>query len=359
MASTTLTGNKGEWSEIYTLLRLLADGHLHLGDAELRPIEGLILPILYVLRDEDTDGVVHSYQVLENEIELALPYASSEPISISRERLRREAEQLLLAINSARETTFSVQSVMPLLAELYIEKIKAPSRSKADIRLTIRDTRMGGTPTLGFSIKSKLGSPSTLLNASLATNVAYQLSPLLQLEVIEKCNKEKGFREKLSLLTRAGGHLTYVEVPDRCFRNNLTLIDSLLPEILAESLLIYYSGQASKLADIMQLLRIKNPLNFDLEHHDFYAYKMKKLLVEIALGMTPKKPWDGQYTASGGYIIVKREGDLVGYHFYDRNLLEEYLLMNTSFDTPSTTRHKFGSIDEFGRLLLNVQIRFR
>lgn len=359
MRSSALTGNKGEWSEIYALLRLLADGHLHLGDAELLPIEGLILPILYVLRDDDTDGAVRSYQVLEKEIELSLPDFSSEPIRISRERLRKEADQLLLAISSARETTFCIPSVMPLLSELYVEKIKAPSYSKADIKLTIRDTRMGGTPTLGFSIKSKLGSPSTLLNASLATNIAYQLSPLLQTEVIEKCNKEKGFREKLSILTRLGEHLIYTEVPDRCFQNNLKLIDSLLPEILAESLLIYYSGQASKLSDIMQILRVQNPLNFDLEQHDFYTYKMKKLLVEIALGMTPKRPWDGQYTASGGYIIVKREGDLVGYHFYDRNLLEEYLLMNTSFDTPSTTRHRFGSIDESGRLLLNVQIRFR
>lgn len=359
MALTALSGNKGEWSEIYTLLRLLADGYLHLGDAELRPIDGLILPILCVLRDEDADGVVHRYQVQDDKIELCLPSVTLEPIFISRERLRVEAEHLLSVIKDAKDAAFPVPSIMTLLSELYIEKIKAPSKSKADIRITIRDTRMGGTPTLGFSIKSKLGSPSTLLNASLATNISYQLLPLLNPEVISRCNQVKSFREKIALLADAGGRLTYREVPDRCFRNNLLLVDSLLPDILAEALLIYYSGQASKMSDIMALLRSKNPLNFDLEQHDFYTYKMKKFLVEIALGMTPKTPWDGKYTASGGYIIVKKEGDLVGYHFYDRNLLEEYLLMNTSFDTPSTTRHKFGFIDESGSLSLNVQIRFR
>ena len=30
-----LTGNKGEWSEVYALLRLLADGRLYPGDASL------------------------------------------------------------------------------------------------------------------------------------------------------------------------------------------------------------------------------------------------------------------------------------------------------------------------------------
>lgn len=356
MKPTTPTGNKGEWSEVYTLLRLLADGQLHLGDAELRPIEGLVLPILYVLRNEGKDTEEHRYQIQDELIELTLPGAEDSPIPLSRQRLQEEADRLLTTIKSAKETTFSIPEVAPLLSELHIEQLKAKSSSKADIHLTIRDTRMGGTPTLGFSIKSKLGSPSTLLNASKATNFAYQLTPLPNTGIIIQWDQRKRFKEKFELLT--GVDLHYQGIPDRCFSNNLTLIDSCLPEILGEALLLYYMGRASRLSEIITLLNESNPLGFDLEQHDFYAYKMKKFLVEVALGMTPKTPWTGMYDASGGYIIVKEEGDLVGYHFYDRNLLENYLLMNTSFDTPSISRHQFGSLDESGSLLLNMQIRF-
>ena len=34
-----LTGNKGEWSEIYTLFRLLGEGKVHAGDANLNKLD--------------------------------------------------------------------------------------------------------------------------------------------------------------------------------------------------------------------------------------------------------------------------------------------------------------------------------
>ena len=43
-------------------------------------------------------------------------------------------------------------------------------------------------------------------------------------------------------------------------------------------------------------------------------------------------------------IVVKEDGDIVCYHFYDRNQLENYLYDNTAFDTPSTSRHEFFQI---------------
>ncbi len=33
-----ITGNKGEWSEIYTLLKVLGDKNLYLGDEDLNRI---------------------------------------------------------------------------------------------------------------------------------------------------------------------------------------------------------------------------------------------------------------------------------------------------------------------------------
>lgn len=92
-----------------------------------------------------------------------------------------------------------------------------------------------------------------------------------------------------------------------------------------------------------------------------YAYKIKQFLLAFALGMTVSSPWDGSFNANGGYIVVKEDGDVICYHFFDRNDLEEYLFNNTKFDTPSTTRHEFGEVykvmDSYF-IKLNLQIRF-
>lgn len=47
-----LTGNKGEWSEIYVLLKLLGDGEVHAGDENLNEIKDLVYPIVMILREE-------------------------------------------------------------------------------------------------------------------------------------------------------------------------------------------------------------------------------------------------------------------------------------------------------------------
>ena len=140
------------------------------------------------------------------------------------------------------------------------------------------------------------------------------------------------------------------------------MIDTCLPWIVGECLLYYYSGKAHTLVEAEALLKHDNPLNFDIQSQPkFYEYKLKQFLLAFALGMTPAKSWNGKFNANGGYIVVKEDGDIVCYHFFDRNELEDYLFNNTYFDTPSTKRHNFGDIysAEQGDLLkLNLQVRF-
>lgn len=42
------SGNKGEWSELYVLFKLLADKELSAGDADLNKIQSLIYPIMII-----------------------------------------------------------------------------------------------------------------------------------------------------------------------------------------------------------------------------------------------------------------------------------------------------------------------
>lgn len=108
------------------------------------------------------------------------------------------------------------------------------------------------------------------------------------------------------------------------------------------------------------MLEEKNPLNY--KNKNVYTYKIKELLCASALGMTPGREWNGNESATGGYIIVKRDGDVLCYHLYNRNFFKDYLLKNTNIDRPSATRHDYGYVfkaDYKYFIDLNIQIRFK
>jgi hypothetical protein len=60
--------------------------------------------------------------------------------------------------------------------------------------------------------------------------------------------------------------------------------------------------------------------------------------------MMPSVIWTGQLATTGGYLIVKEDGEIICYHIYNRNEFENYLLKNTKLETASSTRHEFGVI---------------
>jgi type II restriction enzyme len=77
--------------------------------------------------------------------------------------------------------------------------------------------------------------------------------------------------------------------------------------------------------------------------------------------MMPSSVWTGELDATGGYLVVKEDGDILCYHIYNRNEFENFLLNNTKLETASSTRHGFGVIytDEGQQYIkLNLQIRF-
>lgn len=231
----------------------------------------------------------------------------------------------------------------------------------------IHDPITGFNPELGFSIKSQLGSPSTLLNAGKTTNFIYEVKNFnpddKTLNYINSINSKTKIRDRLKYIHEQGGELEYICTENKIFNNNLILIDSFLPLIIAELLKISYSSSSSNISKLVANVEEKNPANFDIEsYHPFYKYKIKRFLMDVALGMMPASVWTGELDATGGYLIVKDDGDVLCYHIYNKNKFEDYLFYNTKFDTASSTRHDFGKLyyDENKKLCfkLNLQIRF-
>ena len=83
----------------------------------------------------------------------------------------------------------------------------------------------------------------------------------------------------------------------------------------------------------------------------------------MEIGMVPAKPWNGEERASGGEIILKKDGGMLvfrSYQTYERNGFERYLFENTYLDTPSPSRHGFGSIySGEGKMWLNLNLQVR
>ncbi|HIT90097.1 MAG TPA: HpaII family restriction endonuclease, partial [Candidatus Merdenecus merdavium] len=47
-----IKGNKGEWSELYVLLSLLAHGKLYAADDDVKKIDDVYFPVLKIFREE-------------------------------------------------------------------------------------------------------------------------------------------------------------------------------------------------------------------------------------------------------------------------------------------------------------------
>lgn len=356
-----LKGNKGEWSELYAFLKLLADGYLFCGDGHLNRYDDKYYPILEIFRDDSIDR--NSYKI-QNTQKNILITGHNINIEIPQERFKIEAEKLFAHIKD-KTANNHFSHLEPFLNEIDIHSIKAKSSDKADIRIIIHNLNTGSKPELGYSIKSNVGANPTLINSSSdTTNFIYNIDNITD-EQIEKFNSLNKFKSKFEYLDSINAKVSYSNTANQTLHNNLIMLDLGIERIIAEGLLIYYSGKERNISNIANIISKNDPLSILCNtNQPIYEYKIKQFLLAFALGLTCSKPWQGQFHANGGYIVIKENGDIICYHFFDRNDLEDYLFYNTCFETPSTSRHKYGFIykdDITGRyyLKLNLQIRFK
>lgn len=356
-----LKGNKGEWSEIYTLLKIISDKNLFAGDSDLQKIESLIFPVIKILREESTGTYEYAY-----DRDLVIIKGGKEEFRIPIADFQEKSFFLLKKLKETNSGTFTIHEIERFINSFNCVSLKSKSSKKSDIRIVIHDQRTGTNPELGFSIKSQLGGASTLLNAGKTTNFIYEIEGSvlseLQVQAINSINSRSKIMDRIDKILEYSGKFTFRKTENSVFGNNLTLIDSSLPKILSEILYLFFSSDKSKTVDLVNEITKINPLSFDQEaNHPFYSYKIKRFLSDIALGMMPSKVWKGELDATGGYLIVKDDGDILCYHIYNRNEFEDYLINNTKLDTASSKKHDFGVVyeeDEKHFFKLNLQIRF-
>lgn len=352
-----ITGNKGEWSEIYVLLRLLGDGRIYAADEDLQKIEEMYFPILKIIRQEMKSSKLE-YRINDQTQIFVNDEFRKE---VSSENLSVQADHLYGSIVEGESSAFGIEGTERFMKTIFCFRLAAPSTDKTDITLQLHDIQTGYSPICGFSIKSELGNPSTLINASKATNFTYELTGITdeQMAEINSIKTREKIKDRMRRIFEISNDVSFLRVDNSILARNLMLIDSRLPELLSIALLYHYRDNIKTCKAVVESMARDNPMNYP--DGIFYGYKFRKFLCSAALGMTPASPWDGVDEANGGYIVVNKTGEVLAFHIYNRDFFEKYLLNQTRFERGSTSRHNYASLyKDNGKMLisLNMQIRF-
>jgi len=354
------TNNKGEWTELFAFVKILLEQKLLLCDKGLKPtgdffkinkISTKNLDLEFIPLGKNRVKSINMNNQKENEID------TSEIITV--EILNNIAKQIKEATG-----TFEIEDFKVIQNALGFSIVKGgTSPQKADIVLDIEHSSFV-KENEGFGIKSYLGSKPTLLNASGNTNFLFEINGLDENKIaqINSINTTTKLKDRIQAIIENGATLKYLKAEKDTMNYNLKMVDSLLPEIIGYLLIAFYGHRISKLPDIINYLceytDILKALNID--DKAMLESKLKKFLVDILLGFFAGTKWDGSYESSGT-IVVKQSGDLATFHIINMEILKDYLFETIRLDTPSLSKHRFGTIIQDNKKIyfkLNLQLRF-
>lgn len=298
-----VTANKGEWAELYAFLKVISQRDIPIADETLGAIGGSFITFLNVHRALPS-GKIAVFHLDENSVKVTSGEFAEVFVPVA---TRSSKTASIFAKIAAGTGAFELPEAEELMQLLHLHSVKAPSAQKADLIATILDRSTKTSDLTGFSTKSLLGASATLLNASGATNFRYRITGLTgaQVAAINAADGRSKLRDRFALIAAAGAKIEFSSVASPTFSANLRKIDTMLPEFIAHMLLAYYQGNGNSCVDLVAHLAAHNPdvARFALTAEDL-AFKIKQLLVNIALGLVPNSPWDGMQKAHGGYLIV-------------------------------------------------------
>lgn len=268
-----------------------------------------------------------------------------------------EAHQIYSAITQG-SGSFEIPQANHFLDYIGLERIVASSTNVVDLKMKIADQ----DEILRYSIKSYLGHPPTLLNASGATNFVFEVININdnQMEEINKINTRTKIIDRINKIDEYHGKLVFHSIDCKTFSDNLKMINPQTEDILAHLLLYSYCHHELDCRTIVDSVLTINPLH--LINPNLYKETFSQFLIAKALGMKPNQQWNGIHEINGGYIVVQKDGSVLTYSLDNYSQFENYLLSNTKLERPSTTRHNYAYLYKHnGKMFIkfNLQIRFK
>ena len=355
------TKNKGEWTELLSFMKLINDEKLNLADKNLNKNGSYFNVTKVTTKNIDYDCILNS----DEKIVIKSKSTGVEKV-IEKESI---IDNIVISnitkriVNGSR--TFEIKEFDLIENGLGFSMLKGGnSNQKADIVLDINNQDLTKNNE-GFGIKSYLGSKPTLLNASGNTNFIYKAVGVSAQDIdsINDISTRTKLKDRIKAIHDLGGNLVFEKAEKEILEYNLKAVDSVMPEIISAMLYEFFVNRTSSIKQNIANIHKEGRLNKNINYGDLAALeiKIKNLLVSVLLGFFPGKKWDGNLESNGA-IVVKENGEQIGFHIIDMVSLKEYLFENIKFDTPSMSRHRYGSlfVENGGTVFfkLNLQLRF-
>ena len=140
------------------------------------------------------------------------------------------------------------------------------------------------------------------------------------------------------------------------------MIDLHFPRLLAEMLRIMQLDGLTRVTDLVETIKILNPLKIKdelINKHLYYEYKLKQFICAATTGMRPAKIYTGNSTAIQGLILVNGKGEIFYYPVADSNLFNDFLYNNTRFEHGDIQKDHYGTLEKENGILyfkLNAKI---
>ncbi len=355
--SSAISANVGEWSELYALSNVLVNAGAFAANSEQEKLPDTFIKVASAFVASRNPERVIEYRPSSNAVEVI----DGDLVVgvVSKNELEQASKRVFEDLTSGEyHKTFALASGDFLLRLLSREKPSADStQTMSDLDFIIEDPATKVlSPRVGFSIKSQLGSASTLLNAGGTTNFVYQVHLPEGLDLADLELTGESPQRDVKKMIDAGCEIKFQQMESARFQENLEKLDSQMPEFVAGALLTYYATDSSRFSEVLdEAFPPADPKSSQR------IFKVKQFLGAIAMGLRPSSLWDGDVTKFRGLLVVKSNGDVVMYYLYNLLEFQDFLFSAVKFETASTTRHKFGEVYEEGgslRLKLNLQIRF-
>lgn len=348
MSSPLHTQNKGEWSEFFAFLKILATGRLRVLDEEdfleheLRVVRIGKNSQIYVPNDSSIFRIVPGGTPAKPRLFRAGDMAS----------VRGCVASLLGAIKNSAGTFAHAES--ELIAKQLNVLVKSDhSDGKGDLKFGFLRPDLGLPSTdHEVSVKSWLGGDPTLFNASSrGTRLVYKVKGVSEKLLVHLSIAKSKPKETLSVIKKAGGEVLFQNFASDVLAENLKALRAAEP--IHRLILAHFYKTDPGRTFITGVVDLQ-----DKSDQPVYRAAFREFLRAAALGMTSAAPWDLSMSASDNYLLVTKEGEL--FCVLGRNKVEDFLLKLTYVDTPSTTKYDYGypyKAASGWELALNFQIR--
>ncbi len=330
------TGNIGEWGEVFALLHLLAHPLLYNADMHGKKIEDEFSEIRSLYRTE-VSGVQISLDIVEDMVIANIGQMNA--YCCKRELFVEKAHELFVGMTTQGRTE-AYPHIQEFLEKLGCESLNAPAHVKADLSAKVYEGYLSSVHRKDYSIKTVVGGKPSLANASAQSYIDYELTNFdeKKRDAVMSINTKSKVVERTRLILELCSEPPKPVVRSDTFRRNLNMCYFTAPEVVGFALLYGQLIKGKHVIDsIAELVRV-NPAGFTEETMLDYEVSIRRYLWGVVFDLDPGTLWEG-VSQVDGYLLVTNDEEVLTYQVSKQRDFENYLLLHTCWDTPSTTRH--------------------